>query len=151
MTCLLHGTVIVKWGLRDRRSPQWEIFLGLPCLICLCVSARTDGLRVWFLPWVQDSLDLSSLSILLWSFLGKREHGGLSGAGMTGEKPYVWKDFLPKAPGALLLILDLLVLLSCFPSYYHSFLTASMYLPLESSCASCTCHFRIFGGDQGAT
>lgn len=76
MTGLLHDTVIVKWGLRGRRSPQREISL-------------TDGLWVWFLHWLQDSLDLSSLSLLLWSFLGKKEHRGLSGAAMTREKPYV--------------------------------------------------------------
>lgn len=78
-------------------------------------------------------------------------HGGLSGAAMSGKKPHVQKDFLPKAPEAHLLVLDLPVPLSCFLSYYHSFLTASTYLPLESSCASCTCQFRIFGVDQGAT
>lgn len=38
MTCLLHDTVIVKWGLRGRRSPQREIslttLLNLPVYFC---------------------------------------------------------------------------------------------------------------------
>lgn len=66
-SCLFHGTVIVKWGLRGGRNVR------LPCLISLVIAAGTVGLWGWFLHWVWDSLYLSSCRTLLWSFLDKRE------------------------------------------------------------------------------
>jgi len=85
--------------------------------------------KVWKQLWTLNTALQPAVQFL--PHLGLRDamqglvQGHLSGAAGAGAKPRVQRDLLPKGrkpPGACLLVLDLPILPSCFPSWYQSVL-----------------------------